>query len=125
MSEQGPPGAPLGPHVIWSMDRTGLCTLSTGPGLRHLGVAPERVGSGDRTHLRWHLGPGPGPDYLDETKGHEWAHQTGWTMAANLVAAARADGRMQSAAMDVKDTQGRRTNLSRWNHPGDDAYDAL
>ncbi|MBB5789280.1 flavodoxin family protein [Jiangella mangrovi] len=38
----------------------------------------------------WHLGPGPGPDYLDETKGHEWAHSTGRTMAANLVAAARA-----------------------------------
>jgi ectoine hydroxylase-related dioxygenase (phytanoyl-CoA dioxygenase family) len=39
-----------------------------------------------------------------------------------LVAAARADNRMQSAAMDVKDTQGRRTNLSLWNHPGDDIY---
>ncbi|WP_069115195.1 flavodoxin family protein [Jiangella alba] len=38
----------------------------------------------------WHLGPGPGPDYLDETKGHEWAHSTGRTMAANLVAVARA-----------------------------------
>ena len=38
----------------------------------------------------WHLGPGPGPDYLDETKGHEWAHSTGQTMAANLVAVARA-----------------------------------
>ncbi|TDC52613.1 flavodoxin family protein [Jiangella ureilytica] len=38
----------------------------------------------------WHLGPGPGPDYLDETKGHEWAHSTGRTMAANLVAAATA-----------------------------------
>jgi multimeric flavodoxin WrbA len=38
----------------------------------------------------WHLGPGPGPDYLDETKGHEWAHTTGRTMAANLVAVARA-----------------------------------
>ncbi|TDD66425.1 flavodoxin family protein [Jiangella aurantiaca] len=38
----------------------------------------------------WHLGPGPGPDYLDETKGHDWAHSTGRTMAANLVATARA-----------------------------------
>jgi ectoine hydroxylase len=41
---------------------------------------------------------------------------------AALVDAARADNRMQSAAMDVKDTQGRRTNLSLWNHPGDDIY---
>lgn len=32
----------------------------------------------------WHLGPGPGPDYLDERKGHEWAHSTARTMAANL-----------------------------------------
>ncbi|PZF81687.1 flavodoxin family protein [Jiangella anatolica] len=38
----------------------------------------------------WHLGPGPGPDYLDETKGHDWAHSTGRTMAANLLATARA-----------------------------------
>ncbi|MFJ6382505.1 flavodoxin family protein [Kitasatospora sp. NPDC092039] len=32
----------------------------------------------------WHLGPGPGPDYLEEEKGHAWAHTTGRTMAANL-----------------------------------------
>jgi multimeric flavodoxin WrbA len=32
----------------------------------------------------WHLGPGPGPDYLDEDRGHEWAHTTGRTMAGNL-----------------------------------------
>ena len=38
----------------------------------------------------WHLGPGPGPDYLDETKGHEWSHTTGRTAAANLLAVAHA-----------------------------------
>ncbi|AUG81762.1 NADPH-dependent FMN reductase [Kitasatospora sp. MMS16-BH015] len=32
----------------------------------------------------WHLGPGPGPDYLDDEKGHAWAHSTGKAMAANL-----------------------------------------
>jgi ectoine hydroxylase len=42
-----------------------------------------------------------------------------------LAEAARADRLMQSAAMDVKDTQGRRTNLSLWNHPGDDIYGAI
>src|SRR5687768_5271061 len=42
-----------------------------------------------------------------------------------LAAAARSDRLMQSAAMDVKDTQGRRTNLSLWNHPGDDIYGAI
>lgn len=41
---------------------------------------------------------------------------------ALLTAAARQDQRMQQAAMDVKDTAGRRTNLSLWNHPGDDIY---
>jgi multimeric flavodoxin WrbA len=38
----------------------------------------------------WHLGPGPGPDYLDERRGHDWAHSTGRAMAANLVSVARA-----------------------------------
>ncbi|WP_449353010.1 flavodoxin family protein [Streptomyces shaanxiensis] len=32
----------------------------------------------------WHLGPGPGPDYLDDERGREWAHRTGRAMAANL-----------------------------------------
>ncbi|MEV8087801.1 flavodoxin family protein [Streptomyces nigra] len=38
----------------------------------------------------WHLGPGPGPDYLDERKGRDWAHSTGRTMADNLLGVARA-----------------------------------
>ncbi|HSA49378.1 MAG TPA: flavodoxin family protein [Yinghuangia sp.] len=38
----------------------------------------------------WHLGPGPGPSYLDDDRGHEWAHKTGRAMAANLVGVARA-----------------------------------
>jgi len=37
----------------------------------------------------------------------------------------RADQRMATHAMDVKDTQGRRTNLTLWNHPGDDIYGAI
>jgi hypothetical protein len=31
----------------------------------------------------WHLGPGKGPDYLDDEKGHEWSHATARTMADN------------------------------------------
>jgi len=42
-----------------------------------------------------------------------------------LTEAARKDEGMQRAAMDVKDTAGRRTNLSLWNHPGDDIYGAI
>jgi len=38
----------------------------------------------------WHLGPGAGPDYLDDQRGHEWSDKTGRTMAANLFAAAKA-----------------------------------
>ncbi|MFR0355406.1 flavodoxin family protein [Streptomyces sediminimaris] len=38
----------------------------------------------------WHLGPGPGPDYLDEERGREWSHSTGRAMAANLYGVARA-----------------------------------
>lgn len=39
-----------------------------------------------------------------------------------LLTAARADQALREHAMDVADTQGRRTNLSLWNHPGDDIY---
>jgi ectoine hydroxylase-related dioxygenase (phytanoyl-CoA dioxygenase family) len=39
-----------------------------------------------------------------------------------LAKAARADAAMQGAAMDVRDTEGRKTNLSLWNHPGEDIY---
>ena len=38
----------------------------------------------------WHLGPGAGPDYLDEQRGHDWSDKTGRQMAANLVTVARA-----------------------------------
>jgi multimeric flavodoxin WrbA len=38
----------------------------------------------------WHLGPGPGPDYLEDNKGHDWSAKTGRAMASNLLAAARA-----------------------------------
>ncbi|NAS23579.1 flavodoxin family protein [Herbidospora sp. NEAU-GS84] len=38
----------------------------------------------------WHLGPGAGPDYLDDQRGHDWSAKTGRTMAANLVSVAAA-----------------------------------
>ncbi|HEX2312721.1 MAG TPA: NAD(P)H-dependent oxidoreductase [Thermomonospora sp.] len=38
----------------------------------------------------WHLGPGPGPNYLDDERGHDWAASTGRAMASNLVAVAEA-----------------------------------
>ncbi|MBZ4015715.1 flavodoxin family protein [Streptomyces purpurogeneiscleroticus] len=38
----------------------------------------------------WHLGPGPGPDYLDEDRGHEWSASTARAMASQLAHTARA-----------------------------------
>ena len=38
----------------------------------------------------WHLGPGPGPDYLDSDQGRDWAASTGRAMASNLAAVAAA-----------------------------------
>ncbi|MBT2410576.1 flavodoxin family protein [Streptomyces sp. ISL-12] len=38
----------------------------------------------------WHLGPGPGPDFLDDDRGHDWSVSTAKAMASNLVHAARA-----------------------------------
>ena len=39
--------------------------------------------------------------------------------------AARQDEALRINAMDVIDTEGRITNLSLWNHPGDDIYGAI
>ncbi len=36
----------------------------------------------------WHLGPGP--DFLDDERGHDWARSTGKAMAANLIGVAEA-----------------------------------
>jgi len=38
----------------------------------------------------WHLGPGPGPDYRDDAKGHDWSDRTGRNAARNLAALAKA-----------------------------------
>ncbi|HEX8233620.1 MAG TPA: NAD(P)H-dependent oxidoreductase [Caulobacteraceae bacterium] len=38
----------------------------------------------------WHLGPGAGPDYLEEQKGHDWSDRVGRNAARNLANCARA-----------------------------------
>ena len=45
--------------------------------------------------------------------------------SALVLNAARSDEAMRIHAMDVTDTKGRTTNLSLWNHPGDDIYGAI
>ena len=44
---------------------------------------------------------------------------------ALLQEACRADAVMQNHAMAIRDAEGRRTNLSLWNHPGDDIYGTI
>ena len=39
-----------------------------------------------------------------------------------VLAAAKSDHRLLNSAYDLADTQGGRTRLSLWNHPGDDIY---
>ena len=38
----------------------------------------------------WHLGPGAGPDYLEESKGHAYSDRVGRNAAHNLLALAKA-----------------------------------
>ena len=38
----------------------------------------------------WHLGPGPGPDCMEDERGRDGAHSTGRTKADNLWGVARA-----------------------------------
>jgi multimeric flavodoxin WrbA len=37
----------------------------------------------------WHLGPGPGPDYVDTGQGHDYSDRVGRNAARNLVALAK------------------------------------
>jgi multimeric flavodoxin WrbA len=74
----------------------GFVVTGNEDGAHHV-VAELAQGLGDigytvpgQSSTYWHLGPGPGPDYLDETRGHEWAHRTGRNAAANLIAVAHA-----------------------------------
>ena len=42
-----------------------------------------------------------------------------------LQEACRQDATLQNHAMAVRDSAGRKTNLSLWNHPGDDIYGTI
>lgn len=37
----------------------------------------------------WHLGPGPGPDYVETDQGHDWSDRVGRNAARNLIALAK------------------------------------
>ena len=37
----------------------------------------------------WHLGPGPGPDYVETDQGHDYSDRVGRNAARNLVALAK------------------------------------
>ncbi len=72
-------------------------------------------------------------NYLNASQIEEF-HRNGFLLlpqfldpeeTAYLQTAVRQDEKLQRSGMDVKDAQGRRTNLSLWNHPGDDIYGAI
>jgi len=46
MEQDGHGGLAVGPHAVFGLDNTGICTHSTGPALTHLGLRPgELVGT--------------------------------------------------------------------------------
>ena len=51
----------------------------------------------------WHLGPGPGPDYLEDQKGHDWSDMTGRNAAKILASVARA---LQASPMPQIESSG-------------------
>ncbi len=51
----------------------------------------------------WHLGPGPGPDYLEEQRGHDWSDMTGRNAARIMASVARA---LKAAPMPRIETSG-------------------
>lgn len=50
----------------------------------------------------WHLGPGPGPDYNDTQKSHDYSDRVGRNAARNLVWAAKALAAVQAPEQEVK-----------------------
>lgn len=51
----------------------------------------------------WHLGPGPGPDYLEEQRGHDWSDMTGRNAAKIMASVARA---LKAQPMPAIETSG-------------------
>jgi multimeric flavodoxin WrbA len=51
----------------------------------------------------WHLGPGPGPDYTETDKGHDWSDMTGRNAAKIMAGVARA---LQATPMPQIETSG-------------------
>jgi multimeric flavodoxin WrbA len=49
----------------------------------------------------WHLGPGPGPNYLDTEKAHDYADRAGRNAARNLAAVAKA---LKAAPMPAQES---------------------
>ena len=75
-------------------------------------MAPPRIGPlSDDNVLQFHV---DGYLFVEEFLDAE--------EAGLLQETCRADDLLREHAMDVKDSSGRRTNLSLWNHPGDDIY---
>jgi multimeric flavodoxin WrbA len=104
LSETKPDGRPLAFDKV-----AGVVVTGNEDGAHHIvgTVAQALIDIGftvpGQAWTYWHLGPGPGPDYLEETKGHEWSDMTGRNAAKIMASVARA---LQVSPMPQIETSG-------------------
>jgi multimeric flavodoxin WrbA len=91
LSETGPNGRPVaygkvcGIVITGNEDGAHHIVATVGQGLIDVGFTFP-----GQAWTYWHLGPGPGPDYLDTDKAHAYADAVGRNAARNLVKVAGA-----------------------------------
>ena len=122
--EHFPPG-----QTTLSLDPHGSCGSSCGCA-RSLGVVRRQPVKGRSAPSGlWIMNAGPlSTEQIDQFARDGFLLVRGLLdedETALLATAARADERMQEAAMTVADRDGKSTQLSLWNHPGDDVYGAV
>jgi multimeric flavodoxin WrbA len=91
LSETKPDGRPLAFDKV-----AGVVVTGNEDGAHHIvgTVAQALIDIGftvpGQAWTYWHLGPGPGPDYLEDDKGHDWSDRTGRNAAVIMASVARA-----------------------------------
>jgi len=104
LSETKPDGRPLAFDKV-----AGVVVTGNEDGAHHIvgTVAQALIDIGftvpGQAWTYWHLGPGPGPDYLEDEKGHDWSDMTGRNAARIMASVARA---LQTSPMPQIETSG-------------------
>jgi len=104
LSETKPDGRPLAFDKV-----AGVVVTGNEDGAHHIvgTVAQALIDIGftvpGQAWTYWHLGPGPGPDYLEDEKGHDWSDMTGRNAARIMASVARA---LQASPMPQIETSG-------------------